>query len=138
MLYAHAKANARKKWYVVGMLLGALGLGSMAFITSKTLSVIAMILFGIANFSINTIPFTLLTSSLNGKNEGAYLGLFNVGICVPQILASLCSFFIFPLVGYNQTMMMLIAGLSLLVGALVVPRIHEGVTVQKAEQQEEQ
>ena len=138
LLYAHAKANARKKWYVVGMLLGALGLGSMAFITSKTLSVIAMILFGIANFSINTIPFTLLTSSLNGKNEGAYLGLFNVGICVPQILASLCSFFIFPLVGHNQAMMMLIAGLSLLVGALVVPRIHEGVTVQKAEQQEEQ
>ena len=138
LLYAHAKANARKKWYVVGMLLGALGLGSMAFITSKTLSVIAMILFGIANFSINTIPFTLLTSSLNGKNEGAYLGLFNVGICVPQILASLCSFFIFPLVGHNQTMMMLIAGLSLLVGALVVPRIHEGVTVQKAAQQEEQ
>ena len=93
-----------------------------------------MILFGIANFSINTIPFTLLTSSLNGKNEGAYLGLFNVGICVPQIVASLCSFFIFPLVGHDQTMMMLIAGLSLLVGALVVPRIHEGVAVQDAQQ----
>ena len=135
LLYAKAKANSRKKWYVLGMVLGAIGLGSMAFITSKTLSIVAMILFGIANFSINTIPFTLLTSSLNGKNEGAYLGLFNVGICVPQILASLCSFIIFPLVGHNQTMMMLIAGLSLLVGALVVPRIHEGVRVQKASEE---
>lgn len=32
-------------------------------------------------------------------------------------------------------MMMLIAGLSLLVGAIVVPRIHEGVMVQKASEE---
>ena len=88
-------------------------------------------MFGIGNFSINTIPFTLLTSSLNGKNEGAYLGLFNVGICVPQIVASLCSFFLFPLVGHNQPMMLLLGGISLLIGALAVQAIHEGVTVKE-------
>ena len=117
LIYAHAKAGSRKKWYTFGMIVGGLGLVWMTFVTTKTTSIIAMIMFGIGNFSINTIPFTLLTSSLNGKNEGAYLGLFNVGICVPQIVASLCSFFLFPLVGHNQPMMLLLGGISLLIGA---------------------
>lgn len=132
LIYAHAKAGSRKKWYTFGMIVGGLGLTWMTFVTTKTNSIIAMIMFGIGNFSINTIPFTLLTSSLNGKNEGAYLGLFNVGICVPQIVASLCSFFLFPLVGHNQPMMLLLGGISLLIGALAVQAIHEGVTVKEA------
>ena len=132
LIYAHAKAGSRKKWYTFGMIVGGLGLIWMTFVTTKTTSIIAMIMFGIRNFSINTIPFTLLTSSLNGKNEGAYLGLFNVGICVPQIVASLCSFFLFPLVGHNQPMMLLLGGISLLIGALAVQAIHEGVTVKEA------
>ena len=131
LIYAHAKAGSRKKWYTFGMIVGGLGLVWMTFVTTKTNSIIAMIMFGIGNFSINTIPFTLLTSSLNGKNEGAYLGLFNVGICVPQIVASLCSFFLFPLVGHNQPMMLLLGGISLLIGALAVQAIHEGVTVKE-------
>ena len=132
LIYAHAKAGSRKKWYTFGMIVGGLGLIWMTFVTTKTTSIIAMIMFGIGNFSINTIPFTLLTSSLNGKNEGAYLGLFNVGICVPQIVASLCSFFLFSLVGHNQPMMLLLGGISLLIGALAVQAIHEGVTVKEA------
>lgn len=132
LIYAHAKAGSRKKWYTFGMIVGGLGLVWMTFVTTKTTSIIAMIMFGIGNFSINTIPFTLLTSSLNGKNEGAYLGLFNVGICVPQIVALLCSFFLFPLVGHNQPMMLLLGGISLLIGALAVQAIHEGVTVKEA------
>lgn len=132
LIYAHAKAGSRKKWYTFGMIVGGLGLIWMTFVTTKPTSIIAMIMFGIGNFSINTIPFTLLTSSLNGKNEGAYLGLFNVGICVPQIVASLCSFFLFPLVGHNQPMMLLLGGISLLIGALAVQAIHEGVTVKEA------
>ena len=132
LIYAHAKAGSRKKWYTFGMIVGGLGLIWMTFVTTKTTSIIAMIMFGIGNFSINTIPFTLLTSSLNGKNEGAYLGLFNVGICVPQIVASLCSFFLFPLVGHNQPMMLLLGGITLLIGAFAVQAIHEGVTVKEA------
>ena len=91
------------------------------------LTIIAFILFGIAYFTIHTIPFTLLTSSLNGENEGAYMGLFNIGICLPQIIASLLSFVIFPMTGKSQPMMMLIAGISLAIGALCVHHIHEGV-----------
>ena len=31
------------------------------------------------------------------KNSGAYLGLFNTSICLPQIVASVVSFALFPL-----------------------------------------
>lgn len=107
-------------------------MAALAFVTTKTMTVIAMIMFGIGNLAINTAPFTLLTSSISGENEGAYLGLFNVGICVPQILASICSFFIFPMVGHQQPMMILVAGISLLIGAYFVPMIHEGVVKKNA------
>ncbi|AZZ61114.1 SLC45 family MFS transporter [Oenococcus sp. UCMA 16435] len=131
LIYAKANQNSRKKWYSFGLAVGAIGIGSVAFITNKWLDVGAFILFGIGYFTICAIPFTLLTSSLNGKNEGAYLGLFNIGICVPQILASVLSFAIFPLVGHSQPAMMLIAGIVLLIGAFAVRTIKEGVIVKK-------
>ena len=126
-MYSKSKANARKQWYALGLGLGSLGLILVSFAHNQMLTIIAFILFGIAYFTIHTIPFTLLTSSLNGENEGAYMGLFNIGICLPQIIASLLSFVIFPMTGKSQPMMMLIAGISLAIGALCVHHIHEGV-----------
>lgn len=130
-LYSHAKANARKKWYALGLCLGGIGLCTVSFAQQKWLTVLAFVLFGICYFTIHTLPFTLLTSSLNGENEGAYIGLFNIGICLPQICASLASFIIFPLVGHNQPSMMLIAGISLFIAALCVRGIHEGVSAKE-------
>ena len=46
---------------------------------------------------MNTQPFTLLTEAIDGENSGAYLGLFNTSICLPQIVASVASFALFPL-----------------------------------------
>ncbi len=128
-LYSHAKTTTRKKWYATGLVLGGIGLVMVSLVHSQWLTVLAFILFGICYFTIHTLPFTLLTSSLNGENEGAYIGLFNIGICLPQIVASLLSFVIFPLVGHSQPMMMLIAGLSLFCAAIVVRGVHEGVAV---------
>lgn len=128
-LYSHAKTTTRKKWYATGLMLGGIGLVMVSLVHSQWLTVLAFILFGICYFTIHTLPFTPLTSSLNGENEGAYIGLFNIGICLPQIVASLLSFVIFPLVGHSQPMMMLIAGLSLFCAAIAVRGVHEGVAV---------
>lgn len=128
-LYSHAKTTTRKKWYATGLILGGIGLVMVSLVHSQWLTVLAFILFGICYFTIHTLPFTLLTSSLNGENEGAYIGLFNIGICLPQIVASLLSFIIFPLVGHSQPMMMLIAGLSLFCAAIAVRGVHEGVAI---------
>lgn len=136
-LYSHAKTTSRKKWYSFGLCMGGIGLCLFSFMHSKSMTILAFIMFGICYFTIHTLPVTLLTSSLNGENEGAYIGLFNIGICMPQIIASLLSFIIFPAVGHNQPSMMLIAGISLLIAAIAVKGVHEGVTVSHEDKESE-
>jgi maltose/moltooligosaccharide transporter len=74
------------------------------------------------------LPFALLTNSLSGKSLGSYLGLFNCTICLPQIVASLVGGLILGLVGgevvggiqTGQISMLVVAGVSLLLGAVAV------------------
>ena len=75
-------------------------------------------------------PFTILTNSLKGGNIGAYLGLFNCSICIPQIVGALVGGWILSLIGSPdqlapQYMMMVIAGVSLFLGAVAVVFIKE-------------
>lgn len=56
---------------------------------------------------------------------GTYLGLFNGSICMPQIVASLWSFKLFPLLGELQAKMFLVGGVVLLLGAFSVFLIKE-------------
>ena len=71
-------------------------------------------------------PFTLVTNALQGYGHmGAYLGLFNGTICLPQIIAALCGGTILKLVGSNQSTMMLVAGALLVAGAACVLKINK-------------
>ena len=76
-------------------------------------------------------PFTILTNSLKGGNIGAYLGLFNCTICIPQIVAALAGRGILgalstPTAAAPQYWMMFIAGISIAIGAICVVFIREG------------
>jgi maltose/moltooligosaccharide transporter len=51
---------------------------------------------------------------------GAYLGLFNGTICVPQIVAALLGGSILTLVGSNQAYMMIVSGILLVAAACAV------------------
>ena len=66
------------------------------------------------------LPFTLLTNSLSGANMGTYLGLFNCTICMPQIVAAVCGGGILSIVGGSQSMMLVVAGILLIIGAISV------------------
>ena len=75
-------------------------------------------------------PFTILTNSLKSGNIGAYLGLFNCSICIPQIVGALAGGWILSLIGKPnalapQDMMMVIAGISLIIGSFAVALIKE-------------
>jgi maltose/moltooligosaccharide transporter len=71
------------------------------------------------------MPFAMLTNSLSGSSMGAYLGLFNCTICLPQIIAALLGGVILSMVGGNQAMMLVVAGVALLLGAVAVFFIKE-------------
>lgn len=77
---------------------------------------------------MQTESLSLFTESLNGENEGAYLGLFNCGICLPQIIVSVASFALFPLIGKSMPGMIVIAGIMMFIGAFMVGIIHPALS----------
>lgn len=125
LVQSHTKSSSRKFWYQFGLLSGDIGFLMVFFIHSKYLLIIPFIFIGIMYLVINTQPFSLLTESLDGKHDGAYLGLFNCSICLPQIVASIASFWIFPLVGNSMPSMFIVGAVSLFIAAFTVHFIKE-------------
>ncbi len=98
---------------------------STLFIHNQYALFISYFLVGFAWAAMLAMPFTILTNSVSGKNMGAYLGLFNGTICVPQIVAALVGGSLLHLVGGQQVGMLALAGGLLIVGALCVFIIKE-------------
>lgn len=122
--------RSRKFSYALSLLLGAAGFISSAFVTNQYLLFVSFILIGCAWAAMLAWPFTILTNSLRGGNIGAYLGLFNCTICVPQIVAAILGRVILgaissPTEVAPQATMMAIAGISIAVGAICVAFIKE-------------
>lgn len=120
----------RKFSYALSLMLGAAGFISAGYITNPYLLFVSFVLIGCAWAAMLAWPFTILTNSLKSGNIGAYLGLFNCSICIPQIIGALLGGWILSMLGSPdqlapQYMMMVIAGISLLVGAIAVAFINE-------------
>ena len=75
LFYAKTKANQRKFWYGFGLFADAISIIIVALTGNKWVALLAFALYGIGNFTINTLPFTILTSSLHGENEGGVPGV---------------------------------------------------------------
>ncbi|MDR1653501.1 MAG: MFS transporter [Prevotellaceae bacterium] len=110
----------QKPIYILSLALGAIGFISAMFIHDKFMLFVPYALIGCAWAATLSLPFAILTNSLSGKNMGAYLGLFNGTICLPQICAALLGGVILSLVGGHQINMLVAAGVSLLLGAVAV------------------
>lgn len=117
--------KTRKPMYILGLIVGALGYFVLANAHTKLGSIIAFICIGIAWVTINAIPFTILTNALSGSNIGVYMGLFNSWICLPQVVASVASFVLYPLLNKYMPNMIMISGIVSLIGAASVLIIKE-------------
>ena len=107
--------------YALSLILGGIGFAMVPFIHDQYLLFVPFILIGCAWAAMLAMPFALVTNALQGYGHmGAYLGLFNGTICVPQIIAAALGGTILTLVGSAQSTMMLVAGISLLIGAACV------------------
>ena len=107
--------------YAVSLLLGAVGFAMVPFLHDQYLQFIPFLLIGCAWAAMLAMPFTFVTNALQGYGHmGAYLGLFNGTICIPQIIAALCGGGVLALVGSHQSTMMIVSGVLLVVGAACV------------------
>ena len=114
-----------KAGYMGSLLLGAVGFATVCFFFNQYALILSYALVGIGWAGINTYPLTIVTNALSGKHMGTYLGLFNCSICLPQIVASLCSFFLYPMLGNSQPHMLLLGGIVMAIGAFSVNAIKE-------------
>ena len=107
--------------YSVSILLGALGFALIPFCHDQYLQIVPFLLIGCVWAAMLACPFTLVTNALQGYGHmGAYLGLFNCAICLPQIIAAACGGTIFGLVGGTQSAMMFVSAVLLVAGAASV------------------
>ncbi len=119
----------RKTAYGLSLLIGAVGFAMTAFVNNQYFMFVPFILIGCAWAAILAMPFTFVTNALEGYGHmGAYLGLFNGTICIPQIIAALMGGVLLSAVGSRQDYMMIVAGIALALGALSVSIIKEHKT----------
>ena len=117
---------SKKGGYAISLVLGGVGFVMIPFISNQYMLFVPYVLIGCAWAAMLAMPFTFITNALQGYGHmGAYLGLFNGTICVPQIVAALLGGTILWLVGSMQSHMMYVAGTCLVIGALCVPFIKE-------------
>ena len=116
----------RKVAYAVSLVLGGIGFATIPLFSNQYVQFIPFLLIGCAWAAMLAMPFTFVTNALQGYGHmGAYLGLFNGTICVPQIVAALVGGIILSLVGSVQSNMMIVAGVFLILGAVCVFNIKE-------------
>ena len=112
--------------YAVSLIIGAVGFALVPFIHDAYLQFIPFLLIGCAWAAMLAMPFTFVTNALQGYGHmGAYLGLFNGTICIPQIIAALCGGIVLSLVGSHQSTMMIVSGVLLVAGAACVTVIRQ-------------
>lgn len=110
-----------KMAYSISLVLGGLGFLLIPIVHNQYLQVVPFLLIGCGWAAMLAMPFTFVTNALQGYGHmGAYLGLFNGTICIPQIVAAICGGAILSLIGGHQSSMMFVAGVSFLIGSACV------------------
>ena len=120
------KFKNTKLAYAISLVIGGIGFAMVPFVGDKDMLVLPFMLIGCAWAAMLAMPFTFVTNALEGYgHKGAYLGLFNGTICIPQIIAAVAGGGILSLVGSVQSNMMIVAGVLLVLGACSVAMIRE-------------
>ncbi len=108
----------RKYIHMASLILGGLGFIYMFYATPETL-MYSFILIGFSWGSILSMPYAMLSSSVNPNKMGMMMGLFNMFIVIPQIIAALGGInFLYKLIGEAHINAMLLAGLLLIIAGL--------------------
>jgi len=83
-----AKRIGRKATHALMLLLGAAGLFGVFAIREPGLLWLPMIGVGFAWASIVSMPYAILSAAAPDRKMGVYMGVFNIFIVVPQLLAA--------------------------------------------------
>lgn len=110
----------RKLLHMFSLIAGGFGFILIYYISEPWMLHICFALVGVAWASILSMPYAMLSSAVNPKQMGVFMGIFNMFIVIPQIVAALggINFMYKFLFGEEVIYTMVLAGCSLIVAGL--------------------
>lgn len=125
-----AARYGNKTVYAACLLCGALGFSGLLVIHNQYLMMLPMVGIGIAWAGILAMPYSILSRDVQAANMGAYMGIFNFTITIPQIVIGLTGGLIVKhLFGSDALMMLGLAGVFMLLAAISVAFVGRGSKV---------
>jgi len=114
--------------HLCNLLLGAAGLASLSLFKDPQWLLLSMVGVGFAWASILSLPYALLSTSVPAVKMGVYMGIFNVFIVIPQLVAAIVLGFVLRHFFAGEAMAALwIAAGSLVLAGIAVLRVPEPV-----------
>ncbi len=116
-----AKYSVNRKWvHLTSLVAGGVGFILMGFIPSPDYLWLCFALIGFAWGSILSMPYAMLSSTVDENKMGLMMGLFNMFIVIPQIIAALGGVNVLSKIfGSGPIAPMLLAGSSLVLAGLL-------------------
>jgi len=121
LAYVASKVKINRRLvHLVSLISGGCGFILIYFISEPWMLHICFSLVGIAWASILSMPYAMLSGSVEPNKMGVYMGIFNMFIVIPQIVAALGGVnFLYKLIfGEAVINTMLLAGLLLILAGL--------------------
>ncbi len=121
-----ANRYGNKTVYAVTLACGSLGFLGLSLLHNQYLLMIPMIGIGIAWAGILAMPYSILSRAIDANCAGAYMGIFNFTIVIPQICMGLIGGVIVKYIfGGNAVAMLALAGAMMLCAAASVTFIKD-------------
>ena len=118
VLYTSKRRINRKFVHLFSLILGGIGFLLMSYASPENLKY-CFVLIGFSWGSILSMPYAMLSSSVDPKKMGVIMGIFNMFIVIPQIIAALGGInFVTGLLGDEAINAMTVAGISLIIAGL--------------------
>jgi maltose/moltooligosaccharide transporter len=110
----------RRLVHLVSLVAGGVGFISIYFISEPWMLHGSFALVGISWASILSMPYAMLSGSVAPKKMGVYMGIFNMFIVIPQIVASIGGVNLLYKLIFGEAVIntMLLAGLLLILAGL--------------------
>mgnify|MGYP004515425515 CR=1 FL=1 len=121
-----ANRYGNKTVYAATLACGALGFLGLSLLHNQYLLMLPMVGIGIAWAGILAMPYSILSRAIDANSAGAYMGIFNFTIVIPQICMGLLGGVIVKYVfGGNAVAMLALAGALMLCAAVSVAFIRD-------------
>ncbi|KUO55618.1 MAG: MFS transporter [Sphingomonadales bacterium BRH_c42] len=118
----------RRRLHAFNLVIGAAGFASMLLIRDPQMLWVSMIGVGIAWASIVSLPYAMLAGAVPLAKMGIYMGLFNIFIVVPQLIAAtLLGFLLTTMFDGAPIFALLIAACSFVLAAIATFFVSEDV-----------